>query len=94
MEMGVFHMMAPRVNVIRLERKVTSLTTCGGRAADVGDAPLVGVMWMWRREGMAMCGGLDVKRSKRNVRSRDESAVVRAQCGVERRWQVEKGGKI
>ena len=40
---------------------------------------------------MAICDC--VERSQRNVRRWGESAVARAECGVERMWREEQGGK-
>ena len=40
MRLGVIQMMAPRVNVMRLERMLNSVDECGVRATDVGAAAL------------------------------------------------------
>ena len=87
-------MMAPRVNVTRLERKLTSVDACGVRAADVGDAALAGERVTWKSAGMAVYGCLDVVASKRSMRGRGEGTVDCTRCGVERRWQVGEGKRV
>ena len=87
-------MMAPRVNVIRLERMLYSVDDCGVRAADVGAAAMAREREAWRRAKVAVCGCLDVVVSKKNRRGRGKGAAGIGRCGVEWRKQVGEGGRI
>ena len=91
MILGVFQTIAPRVNVTRLERKLTSVDACGVRAADVGDAAVAGERKPWRSAGRGEYGCLDVVASRRRRRGMGGGTVVCGQCEAGGRWQVGEG---
>ena len=93
MKLGVHQIMAPRVKVMRLEKRLISMDDCGVIAADVGVAALAGVREMWRMAMMAVCGCLDVVMSQRNRGSENDGTAGGAGNVVERRRLVGEGWK-